>query len=441
MGGAIFQEKLYVQEGVGMRKTLEITRYELVSALKRPSYIVIAFGIPIILVIAFTAYSLIKSNQPEDVGSDQALEDRSLETEGFVDLAGLITIIPNDLPVNKLVRYQNEEDAQKALEAGEITAFYLIPRDYIESGDYLYIHPTINPISEGGQDWIMRWTLYVNMLGGDMETASNIWNPADINLRDLSKEGNEGNNSSGDCITPGYTCESNTLIKLLPIGIMLIIYISIISGGSYLLRLVSSEKDTRVMEILLLSASPNQLLSGKVIGYCLLGLLQVLVWFGAVYLVFMIGGTTINIPSGFKLPISLIGWGLLFFLLGYAVYASLMAGAGALTPKLSQYTSVYFIVSIPLFVSYAFSIILAMRPHSPLAIGLSMFPLSAPVMMITRLTVGGVPIWQPLIAAVLTLLFAFLIIRAVARIFHAQMLLSGQPFSITRFIKALTSSS
>jgi ABC-2 type transport system permease protein len=181
-------------------------------------------------------------------------------------------------------------------------------------------------------------------------------------------------------------------------------------------------------------------LNGKVISYCLLGFFQVLAWLGAVFMILRIGGTTLNIPPGFKFPISLLVWGLVFFVLGYAIYASMMAGAGALTPKLSQYTSVYFIVSIPLMISYFFSLILAMRPHSPLAVGLSLFPLSAPIMMITRLTVGGVPFWQPIVAAGLSLIMAVLIVRAVARMFRAQILLSGQPFSLSRFLKALVRS-
>jgi ABC-2 type transport system permease protein len=162
---------------------------------------------------------------------------------------------------------------------------------------------------------------------------------------------------------------------------------------------------------------------------------------GAVYLVFKIGGATLSLPSGFSLPISLLVWGLIFFVLGYAIYATMMAGAGALTPKLTQSTSVFFIVSSPLMISYVFSIMLAMRPHSPLAVALSIFPLSAPIMMITRLTVGNVPLWQPIVAAVLSIIMAVFIIRAVARMFRAQMLLSGQTFSIQRYMKALINSS
>lgn len=420
-----------------MRKTLEIMRYEIVSALKRPSFLFFAFGVPLIAVIAFAGYSIISSNRGSSGEVEQAQEESSLDTEGYVDLSGLITMIPNDLPANTLLAYSSETEAQLGLESEEISAYYIISEDYIETGEIVYIHPDVNPIAEGGQDWVMRWTLYVNMLGGDMQMASNIWHPANFNEHDLSKANLASGGSSEDCLTPGYGCESNALIQLLPMGLMAIIYISIISGGSYLLRLVSSEKDSRIMELLLLSASSDQLLNGKVVGYCLLGFLQVLAWFGAVFLIFKIGGTSLNIPTGFELPISLLVWGLIFFLLGYAVYASLMAGAGALTPKLSQYTSVYFIVSMPLLISYVFSIMLAMRPHSTLAVVLSIFPLSAPVMMITRLTVGGVPFWQPVIAAGLTLIMAVLIIRAVSRMFRAQALLSGQPFSVVRYVNTL----
>lgn len=420
-----------------MRKTIEIIRYELVSAFRRLSYLFLAFGIPLLAIIAFAGFSFIKSSRSSGENSESNQEENELVTEGYIDNSGLIDFIPQDLPENILVSFSSESEAQSALDSGIIEAFYIIPADYIESGQLIYIHPTSNPIAEGGQNWIMRWTLLVNMLDGDMKVASNIWFPADFNRRNLSLEQSTTGNASEGCTSPGFGCESNLLIQLLPLGLMLVIYISIITGGSYLLRIISSEKDSRVMELLILSASPRQLLTGKVFSYCILGLLQVMAWFGAVFLIFRIGGTTLNIPQGFTLPISLLGWGLIYFILGFAVYASLMAGAGALTPKLSQYTSVYFIVSIPLFVSYFFSLMLLGKPHSTLAVGLSLFPLSAPVMMITRLTVGGVPIWQPLISAGLTLAMAILIIRAIARMFHAQILLSGQPFSVSRYINVL----
>jgi ABC-2 type transport system permease protein len=420
-----------------MKKTLEVIRYELVSALTRPSFLFFAFGLPVVVIVAFAAYSFIKSGQ--DSGSDNTpnQEENQLEVEGYIDLAGIIEDIPEDLPPDLLVEYFDEPEAQFAMEAGKINAYYVIPDNYLETGDFYYIHPDINPISEGGQPWVMRWTLYVNLLDGDMDIASHIWNPANFSKKDLSVDASGDGAAAGDCLTPGYSCESNILIQLLPLGVMVIIYVSILSGGSYLMRLITIEKDNRVMELLILSASPRQLLNGKIVSYSLLGFVQVLAWLGTIFLVLKIGGTSLNLPPGFVLPISLLVWGLVFYLFGFAIYASLMAGAGALTPKLSQYTSVYFIVSMPLMLTYAFSLVLARIPHSTLAVVLSIFPLSAPVMMITRLTVGGVPTWQPIVASVLSLLTAILIIRAVGRMFHAQLLLSGQPFSITKYIKVL----
>jgi len=422
-----------------MRKTLEIIRYELATAFGRKSYLFIAFGIPILAVLIFAGISIFQAYRQIDQPTQEE-ENIQFEKEGFIDYAGIISNLPDDIPEDILIPFSNEDSATLAFENEEITAYYIIPEDYVESGNLIYVHPKVNPIAEGGQSWAMISTLYYNLLDSNSELASTIWSPANFVPTDLSNAIGADGASSGDCSSPGYTCESNELIQLLPIVIMAIIYISIVTGGSYLLRLVSSEKDSRVMELLILSAAPSQLLNGKVVSYCILGFLQVLAWLGAIFLIFEIGGTTLNLPPGFSLPLSLLVWGLVFFLLGYAVYATIMAGAGALTPKLSQYTSVYFVVSAPLFISYVLSLMLAMRPHSSLAVGLSMFPLSAPVMMITRLTVGNVPIWQPIVAAGLTIIMAVLIMRAVARMFRAQILLSGQPFSLQRYFKTLMNS-
>ena len=423
-----------------MKKTLEIMRYEFGSALRRKSFLFLSFGLPMLAVIIFAGINLFRSNTPPVIGP-QSNSEFVFEKEGFIDEAGLVSKMPVDIPEGVLVRFPNEKLAQKAMEEGQINAYYIIPKDYIDSGDLIYVHPDVNPIAEGGQNWVMIKTLYFNLLEGDSQVAPTVWSPANYIRRDLSIVTTLDQSSQGDCSTPGYTCESNTLIQLLPILVMAIIYISIITGGSYLLRLISSEKDSRVMEVLLISASSTQLLNGKVISYCILGFLQVLAWLGAVFLIFRIGGGTLNLPPGFSLPISLFIWALVFFIGGYAIYATIMAGAGALTPKLTQYTSVYFVVSSPLMISYFFSLILAMRPHSSLAVTLSIFPLSAPIMMITRLTTGNVPIWQPILAAILILITAALIARAVARMFRAQMLLSGQPFTIHRYMKTLIKSS
>jgi ABC-2 type transport system permease protein len=131
-------------------------------------------------------------------------------------------------------------------------------------------------------------------------------------------------------------------------------------------------------------------------------------------------------------------WGLVFFLLGYAVYASLMAGLGALAPNLREASQVTFIIMLPLIVPLFLSSTVFMQdPNGLIATGLSLFPLSAPVAMMARLSAGGVPWWQPILAAILLAGTMVVIVRAVANMFRAQALVSGQSIKAKTYFKAL----
>ncbi len=416
-----------------MRKTYLVLHHELVTTLTRPSYLLIAFGLPLLAVLVFAGVTILKGGSPNRGVSPDAPDTSKLEVEGYVDQAGLISIIPQDIPRDHLIAYPNEQQAQRALEAGEVAAYFVIPEDYIETGNLLYIHPSPSPFSAHVRDSAMRWTLLVNVLGGDIELATRVWNPANLDVTDLTP----GSQPDQACSQPGMSCESNLLIRYLPMIMLVLFYIFIITGSSLLLKSISAEKENRVMEILMLSISPLQILAGKIVGLGFVALLQMVAWLGTGYLVLRTGGQTLNLPAGFQIPPSLLAWGLVFFLLGYALYASLMAGAGALVPKVKETTQVTWVVMTPLLAGYLVGFFIVEDPHGILATGLSLFPLTSPIMMMLRLTVGGVPLWHTLLAVGLLVLTVIVVVRAVARMFHAQNLLSGQPFSAKRFYGAL----
>ena len=166
-----------------------------------------------------------------------------------------------------------------------------------------------------------------------------------------------------------------------------------------------------------------------------------LVWLAAVYTVFNIGGSTLSLPEGFSFPGDIIIWSLVFFVGGFGIYASLMAGVGALVPKMKEAGAANLIVISPLLLGYIIGIMapLAESAESALPIILSFFPLTAPIVMIMRLTNSLVPLWQLVLSMVLVLATNVLIIRATASIFEAQHLLSGQPFSLKRYLGILFS--
>jgi ABC-2 type transport system permease protein len=192
-----------------------------------------------------------------------------------------------------------------------------------------------------------------------------------------------------------------------------------------------------MLEMLMLAASPLQILTGKLIGLGLVGLLQTGVWVVLGRLLVLQSDQVFTLPEALRLPPSFVFWGIVFFVLGYLLYGSLLAGLGALVPNLREASQASFIVTLPLFIPFLLVGVLIEKPDSTLALVLSIFPFSAPVAMMTRLAATHPPTWQPAAASLLILISIMLVIRSVARLFRAQVLMTGQPFKLSLYFKAL----
>lgn len=407
-----------------MNKTWLVLKHEIITILSRPSFLFALFGIPIIGAAVFmVAGQLNKGNPVQNVLTQLISSPPTTLVEGYVDQSGIIKEIPASVQPGLLVAFPDESSAAQALAEGKTSAYYIIHTDYLQSGKITYIRTDFNPLTSSGQSALLEWILQVNLLGGDTQLASLIKGPKNLKVVSLSP-------------TPQRE-ESNMLTFFLPYAVTMLFYIIILSAASLLLSSVTKEKENRMMEILMVSVTPRQLLTGKIVGLGLVGLLQTIAWVGTGRLLLAKSGTTFNLSIAFQLPPSFLIWGVTFFLLGYAVYASLMAGLGALVPNLREASQATILVIFPLMIPIFLLSVLINQPHGLLATILSIFPLTAPVAMMTRLSAGGVPFWQTLLAAVLLTLTAALVVRAVAHMFRAQTILSGQPFSRKVFFNAL----
>jgi ABC-2 type transport system permease protein len=422
-----------------MNKTLLVLRHELITTLRRPLFLLVAFGIPLLVILIFAGVRIIKGGSTDSGDATSSTGTFGLKVEGYVDQSGLISVIPADIPADHLVAYVDEEQAQQALESGEIAAYYIVPEDYVETGGIFYVYPDTTPLTSGGQAWLMRRTLLLNLLGGNAELANQVWDPMNLEVTNLAPEPQHDRYSGEDCSRPGFVCESSLLVRYLPSIMAVFFFTFFMSGSNQLFSNIRSEKGNRTIEVLMLTITPRQMLAGKIMGLGLAGLLHTIAWVGTVFVLMKIGGQTLNLPQEFTFPASILAWALVFFLLGFAVYASLMAGLGALVPDMKESGHASFVVMTPLFAGYVVGILApaAQATHAALPTALSLFPLTAPIVMVMRLTVGGVPAWQLLLSVGLMLVTAYGIIRAVAAMFHAQNLLSGQPFSVKRFFRAL----
>jgi ABC-2 type transport system permease protein len=423
-----------------MKKTLLVMRQELITTVTRPSYLLFAFGVPVLAVLILGAVKFIQGRAPQDSGTSASNQPQyHLETEGFVDHSSLIQTISDDLQ-DFLLPYESEAQAKAALEAGEIAAYYVIPADYVARGEVAYVYPNNRSYLDDGQKWVIQWTLNLNLLGGDQELADQIWNPIwKLDTRTVTPEFGGAAASGEDCSRPGIACESNELIRMMPSMLVLIFFIAFMSSSSMLFNSIGTEKENRTLELLLLSITPRQLLTGKTLALGIAGLSQTLVWLLAIYVSFNLGGATLTLPEGFTFPVEIVAWSLIFFIGGFGLYASLMAGAGALVPKMKEAGIANFIAMIPLFFGYVFGLMapLAEATGSAFLVFLSIFPLTSPVVMVMRLTDGSVPLWQLLLSVGLLFVTAYFVQQMVAAMFHAQNLLSGQSFSVRRYLQAL----
>jgi ABC-2 type transport system permease protein len=422
-----------------MKKTLIVLRHELTTTLGRRSFLVVAFGIPLLAILIFAGVTLIKGDSPDSGQAAPHAETFQLEVEGYVDHSGLITVIPQSLPRGHLLAYADEEQAQQALATGDITAYYVIPEDYVERGEMFYVYPDTTSLTSDGQEWVMLRALLTNLLDGNDELADRVWNPVDLEVTSLSPTLQPGIGAEDDCSRPGFGCESNLLVRYLPAFMVVLFYASFMINANLLTESVGREKENQTIEVLMLAITPRQMLAGKIIGLGVAALLHTITWLGTAFILLRMGGQTLSLPQEFTFPASILVWGLVFFLLGFAIYASLMAGVGALVSRLKETTQASFLVLIPLIVGYLVGFIAPMADASQraLPLALSLFPLTAPVVMIMRLTDGDVPTWQLLLTVGLMAVTAYVTVRAVAALFHAQNLLSGQPFSLRRYFGAL----
>jgi len=214
----------------------------------------------------------------------------------------------------------------------------------------------------------------------------------------------------------------------------LLMYMSLMLVGQMVAQGVVEEKSSRVVELLLATLRPWQLLAGKVIGTGLLGLLQMLV---PAVLGVGVGIATKTLNISLTSSVGSVAWALLWYALGFAIYATVFAALGATVSRQEDVQGLTFPAVMPLIAAWVIGIsVVPSDPGSPLVTWLSMIPPTAPVLMPMRIAMGVAPMWQVLLSALLAVGFAGLLLRFAARIYRNSVLRSGSRVPLREALKA-----
>ena len=304
-----------------MKKIFFVFTTEIKNKITRPAFWIFTLGLPLIGFLLMWAFTNASGDSQQSL-LNLIAPPKSVETWGLVDESGLIKEIPADLAEAgiRLEFYPDADSAEAAMLTDEISEYYLFPANMIEEAEYFLVTPDFNPLDGASNNWAIDWVLTFNMVGGDELLASQVQYPMVENRISRAPEAPAND-------------EDNPLAFAVPYAITIFFYMMIFSSASMMLNSISSEKQNRVIEVLLLSVSPHQLLIGKIVALGLIGMVQTGIYIGIAQVLLKLSGRSFDIAAAFNIPSSLIVWGVVFFLLGYSIYASLMAGAGALAPN------------------------------------------------------------------------------------------------------------
>lgn len=232
------------------------------------------------------------------------------------------------------------------------------------------------------------------------------------------------------------TGSGNTLtVFFTAFGMVMIMYVTVLMYGINVMRAIIEEKTSRVMEVMLASARPVDMMAGKIIGVGAVGLTQVAIWAGTALLFLSYG--TLASGASLKNIISLkllIFFGV-FFLLGYILYSTLCAAIGAMVNSDQEAQQLQFIIMAPLIVSIIMMGSIIQSPNGPTAVWGSLFPLTAPLIMFLRVSIEMPPWWQIGLSIGLMALTAYLLVFLCARIYRVGILMYGKRPTLPEIVK------
>jgi ABC-2 type transport system permease protein len=403
-----------------MDKTLLIFRHEFLHTIKRTGFIILTLALPVLALLGIGVFQLV---------SGIAKPPAEVTKVGYVDEVGGFDQFTTQGNIT-FVRFDTPEAATQSLIKKDINEYFVVPPDYISRGIISRYTTRKELIPPPATTTAIKNFLSSNLLAGKVPTTTVARIKAPLNLVTITL-------TATGAVAPEQGGFGNFI---LPGVFSILLVLALVFSSTYVLQGLGEEKENRLMEVLLSSVSTRQLITGKVLGIGAAGLAQVVVW--VVSLLFLLNLASSSIGgfiSTLQIPANFLALGVVYFILGYLLFAVLSAGVAAISTTVREgqgLASIFTLFAIAPF--WFFSLLLAF-PNSPIWVVFSIFPFSAPVLVMLRLGMTSVPAWQ------LTVSIAVLVLSIVgglllaAKLLRTYLLMYGKRPSLGEIIRSLRS--
>ena len=392
-----------------------VAQHEYRKHVFRKKFLLAIFSVPLLLGVSFLAGFV-----------SEALQLRN-EPIGYVDQAGVLADpveVPEEIasidPV-EIIAFPDKESASRALEAEEIQAYYLFPDTYLLDREVtlVYIDDPGNNAKRDFRDF-MQANLSTKLPAETRMRVLEGFAPT-IRAMDGSREFNE----------------TRIFNLILPIVFGFMFTFVLTSGSGYLSNAVTEEKENRTIEMLSTTMSANQFIIGKVIGIVLVIFTQVVSWI--LFFLAAFYGARAAFDSDW-IDAAVVEPGLLFqlviiFIPAFFFFAGIALTISSTVTESAEGQQALAIISMPVGFSYWFAYVIISNPNSPLSIGLSLFPFTAPTLMPLRIAFGSVPMSQVLLLVAINTVGAIFTIWLAARAYEIGMMQYGKRIRLRELLR------
>ncbi len=433
-----------------LHKVRTVASFEFLTTVKRPGYLIATFGMPLFVaaygaIVAIPAYyAEMKDREPSVYGvvdpgrilgvqGDIAAPNRDLpdEVRQAVDAMGQGAAVKAALDhANFIFRpYEDEQRARAAMADRAIKGYFVVAPDYLDTGRVdIYTPETVSlsgSASRGAFADVVRERLLAGRL--DERIRQRVTDPISDGRRlSISRTGE---------VTDGGQAAS-ALRLAVPMVFIVLFLVSVLMTAGYLMQGTATEKENKVVEVLLASANPDEILAGKLVGLGGAGLLQIAVWLVMV-LATGIGVVPMLLASGVEIPWMAVALAVPLFIVSFLFFGSLILGTGSLGSNMREAQQLAMVWSLTAALPLMLLMVLIREPHGMVARVLTWIPFSSGSLIMLRASMdpGFLKWWEIAGAFVVLVLSTRLALALGARLFRVGLLSTGARPKLAEIIR------
>ena len=415
-------------------KVIAVIRREFMQRVKTKWFLVSTIGLPVLMVGLFVLVGFfISSSQDQEETVSVGIVDPSGRVADFL----VEELLADSVLASRVEELDSapEEDVRAALAGSDYDHFFRLPPDVLTGSENgrarIFATDNVLPATESDlRNGLRRALLRARLSEAGLENvdAESLLRTVPIGVVNVSDAG---------------AGRSQELFQGISFAIAFLFYMVLLIYGQMIIRSIIEEKASDIVEVMVSSLRPWELMLGKIVGVGAVGLAQIGVWVLVLAFATLFGlsaGAGALAELGIDITAISIPWGtialvLTFLILGYLLYAGLFAGAGATISNETDAQQVALPVTMLIIVPFISVQGVIGSPNAIWAVVMSIVPFFSPLVMPSRLLVTNVPIWQTALSVVALAAFVLFAAWVAGRIYRVGILMKGQRANLPEVVR------